>query len=291
MVRHIIKESDLNKAKTWSESVFLDDDLLLTERINEAPMPTEPRRMNFILIGLCTKGEVMYQLDTQKQVITPGDIIIVSERHVVDSYQHSEDMEGLCMMMSPNFFREIIQNVSDVSSLFLFSRQHPVMSLEPKEIETFKEYFQVIKQKIGDEDNHFRKNLIKTLLLAMFYDLSNIIYRVQNDVTPKSRADVIFTRFIKLVEKNFKHERRVGWYAQQLCITPKYLAETVKAVSRRTPNEWINNYITLELRVQLKNSTKNIKEIADELHFPNQSFLGKFFKEHVGMSPSKYRKS
>lgn len=291
MVKNNIKESDLSKAKTWSESIFLDDDLLLTEHINEAPMPTEPRRMNFILIGLCTQGEVMYQLDTQKQVITPGDILIVSDRHVVDSYQHSSDMKGLCMMMSVNFYREIIKNVSDVSSLFLFSRQHPVMSLEPKEIETFKDYFQTIKKKIGDQDNHFRKDLIKTLLLAMFYDLSNIIYRVQNDNMPKKRAEVIFTKFIQLVEKNFKTERRVGWYAQQLNITPKYLSETVKIVSRRTPNEWIDDYVTMELRVLLKNSTKNIKEITDELNFPNQSFLGKYFKEHVGMSPSQYRKS
>lgn len=291
MVISNIKESDLNKAKTWSESVFLDNDLLLTEHINEAPMPTEPRRMNFILIGLCTQGEVMYQLDTQKQVITPGDILIVSDRHVVDSYQHSSDMKGLCMMMSVSFFREIIKNVSDVSSLFLFSRQHPVMSLEPKEIETFKEYFQAIKQKIGDQENHFRKDLIKTLLLAMFYDLSNIIYRVQNDDTPKKRAEIIFTKFIQLVEKNFKTERRVGWYAQKLNITPKYLSETVKIASRQTPNEWIDDYVIMELRVLLKNSTKNIKEITDELNFPNQSFLGKYFKEHVGMSPSQYRKS
>lgn len=291
MVKHIIKESDLNKAKTWSESVFLDNDLLLTERINEAPMPTEPRRMNFILIGLCTKGEVMYQLDTQKQVIKPGDILIVSDRHVVDSYQRSPDMEGLCMMMSVHFFSEIIQNVSDVSSLFLFSRQHPVMSLEQREIDTFKEYFQVIKQKISDEGNHFRKDLVKTLLLAMFYDLSNIIYRVKQDDKPQTRAEVIFTKFIKLVEAHFRQERRVSWYAQQIGITPKYLSETVKNVSHHTPNEWINNYITLELRVQLKNSTKTIKEITEELKFPNQSFLGKFFKEHVGMSPSQYRKS
>lgn len=291
MVKQTIKESDLNKAKTWSESVFLDDDLLLTERINEAPMPTEPRRMNFILIGLCIKGEVMYQLDTQKQVIKPGDILIVSDRHVVDSYRHSDDMEGLCIMMSVHFFREIIQNVSDVSSLFLFSRQHPVMSLEQKEIDTFKEYFQVIKQKICDQGNHFRKDLIKTLLLAMFYDLSNIIYRVQYNDKPQTRADAIFTHFIKLVEKNYRRERRVGWYAAQLNITPKHLSETVKNASRRTPNEWIDDYVTLELRVLLKNSTKTIKEIAQELNFPNQSFLGKFFKEHVGVSPSKYRKS
>lgn len=291
MVKHTIKESDLNKAKTWSESVFLDNDLLLTERINEAPMPTEPRRMNFILIGLCIKGEVMYQLDTQKQVITPGDILIVTDRLVVDSYQHSPDMEGLCMMMSVNFFREIIQNVGDISSLFLFSRLHPVMRLEQKEINTFKEYFQAIKRKINDESNHFRKDLIRTLLLAMFYDLSNIIYRVKNDGKPQTRAQIIFTKFIKLVEQNFRQERRVSWYAEQLCITAKYLSETVKSASQRTPNEWIDNYVILELRVQLKNSTKNIKEIAEELNFPNQSFLGKYFKEHVGMSPSKYRRS
>ena len=290
MVTPIIKESDLNKAKTWSESVFLDNDLLLTEHINKAPMPTEPRRMNFILIGLCLQGEVMYELDTKMQIIKPGDILIVSDRHVVDSYRCSEDMQGLCMMMSVQFFREIIQNVSDISSLFLFSRLHPVMRLEDREIETFKEYFQVIKQKIGDEHNHFRKDLIKALLLAMFYDLSNIIYRVKADGKPRSRAEVIFTQFITLVEKHFREERRVAWYAKQLCITAKYLSETVKAVSRRTPNEWIDDYITLELRVQLKNSTKTIKEIARDLKFPNQSFMGKFFKEHVGVSPLQYRR-
>ena len=226
-----------------------------------------------------------------KQVIKPGDILVVSDRHIVDSYQHSDDMEGLCMVMSVNFFREIIKNVSDISSLFLFSRLHPVMSLEEEEIQTFKEYFQVIKGKISDKRNHFQKDLIKSLLLAMFYDLSNIIYRVQNDIKPKSRREIIFTKFIKLVEDHFRHERRVSWYAKELDITPKYLSESVKSVSHRTPNEWIDYYITLELRVQLKNSIKSIKKIAEELHFPNQSFLGKFFREHVGMSPSKYRKS
>ena len=167
MVRQQIKETDLSKVKSWGDAVYLGDDFLMTEHINEAPMPTEPRKMNFILIGLCTRGNIIYQLDTQEQVISPGDIIIVSERHVVDSYQHSPDMEGLCMMLSVDFFHEIIQNVRDISSLFLFARSHPVMSLELKEIETFKEYFQVIKQKLGDEDNHFRKDLIRTLLLAM----------------------------------------------------------------------------------------------------------------------------
>ena len=291
MVKFQIKETDINKAKSWSESVFLDDDLLLTEHINEAPMPTEPRKMNFILIGLCTNGTIEYQLDTQRQVITPGDILIVSERHIVDHYQPSPDMEGLCIIMSVNFFHEIIKNVRDVNTLFLFARNHPVISLTPKEQEAFKEYFHVIQQKIGDESNLFRKDLVRTLLLAMFYDVGNIIYRVKENDKPKTRAEVIFANFIKMVEANFRKERRVKWYSQQLCITPKYLTEMVKAASKRTPNEWLDNYTLMELRVMLKTSPKSIKEIAEELNFPNQSFMGKYFKLHVGITPSQYRKS
>ena len=126
----------------------------------------------------------------------------------------------------------------------------------------------------------------------MISDVSNIIYKIQNvNNTKQTRAETIFSDFIRLVEQNYKEVRRVSWYGHQLCITPKYLSETVKAVSHRTPNEWIDNYVSLEIRVQLKNSTKSIKEISEELHFPNQSFMGKYFKEQVGMSPSEYRKS
>ena len=102
-----------------------------------------------------------------------------------------------------------------------------------------------------------------------------------------------FTSYFKIIKEkaDFKEERRVGWYAQQLCITPKYLSETIKQMSHRTPNEWIDHYVLIEIRVLLKNTTKSIKEITMEMNFPTQSFLGKFFREHMGMSPSDYRKS
>lgn len=292
MVKQQIQETDIKRVKEWENSGFIEDDILLLDKMSEAPIPKEPRRMSFIIIALCTAGRVQYRMDTQEQLVSPGQVIIISERHVIDNYMASPDLEGLCMILSADFYREIIQNVSDVSSLFLFSKTHPVFTLTQKDIKTYKEYFHVIKKKINDKGNHFHKDLIRTLLLAMFYDLSNVIYQAQqvND-SRQTRNDIIFTKFIKLLETHCKEERRVGWYAQQLCITPKYLSETVKAVSQRTPNEWIDNYVIMEARVLLKNTTKSIKEIAEELHFPNQSFLGKYFREHVGVSPKQYRKS
>ena len=272
-----IIETDFAKAKKWVSGESMGEDLLLLDRLAEAPFPAEPRRMNFILLGYCTKGQVDYRVDTVEHTVKPGEIIIVSERHVVDHYHASPDLEGLCMIVSVPFFQEIIKDVTDLAALFLFTRSHPVIRLSEREGALFNEYFYVIRGRIADSSNHFRRELVRTLMLAMFYELSNVIYSVREHQNErKSRGDAIFAQFIKMVEANCKRERRVGWYAEQLCITPKYLSETIKHVSKRTPNEWIDNYVTLEIRVQLKNSTKSIKEIAKELRFPNQSFLGKY---------------
>jgi AraC-like DNA-binding protein len=169
---------------------------------------------------------------------------------------------------------------------------NPVVSLTPHEVQVYGNYYHTIRQKMADTTHHYRTNLVKALLLAMFYDMSNVIWRVEQNENraTRKRADALFAQFICLLEEHFRTERHVSWYAEQLGITPKYLSEIVKQVSKRTPNDWIDSYVLLEIRVLLKNTTKSIKEIADAINFPNQSFFGKFFKEHMGMSPSEYRK-
>lgn len=270
---------------------YIDGDVLLSDRLNHASMPTSPRRMTFILVALCTQGECTFTVDTQPLKIHKNDLVVISDRHVVDNFQSSDDCDGLLMIVSVNFFYEVVSNVSDVSMLFRFSRNHPVVSLTDGEVELFRSYFFMLKDKMRATEHKFRRDIVRTLILAMYYDLSNVIARFNEaDIKKMTRADEIFTNFIRLVELHYKHERRVGWYAEMLTITPKYLSETVKGVSGRTPNEWIDSYVTLEVRVLLKTSSKSIKEIADELHFPNQSFLGKFFREHVGMTPTAYRR-
>lgn len=286
-----IKDTTLEEARKWGNAEYLDDGLVLTDRIADAPIPKEPTRMNFILMALCKHGKAQYSIDTREQTVKPGDLLFISERHIVDNYMASPDFECLCIMVSTEFYHGFIQNVKNVSSLLLFSMNNPVVSLTPREIQVYSNYYQTIREKMSDREHHYRTDLVKALLLAMFYDMSNVIWRVeQQGAKSQTRADVIFANFIRLLEQHFRQERRVSWYAEHLCITPKYLSEIVKQVSKRTPNEWIDNYVILEIRVLLKNSTKSIKEIAEELQFPNQSFLGKYFKEHIGVSPSQYRK-
>ena len=281
----------LEEAKNWGNADALSNCLALTDQISDAHTTQEPTRLNFILMALCLKGQAKYNIDTKDQTVKAGDLLFVSERHIVDNYSASADFECLCIMVSTEFYHGFVQSVQNVSSLLLFSMNNPVVALTPSEVQVFSNYFHTIREKITNTGHHYRENLVKALLLAMFYDMSNVIYRVeQQGKKPQMRADALFSQFIRLLEQNFRSIRRVSWYAEQLFITPKYLSEVVKQTSKRTPNEWIDSYVILEARVLLKTTTMSIKEIADELHFPSQSFLGKYFKEHVGVSPSEFRK-
>ena len=162
-----------------STSDFIADDIILSDKLTSLAFTGQPRRMTFILVALCTEGSAQFTIDTQRHDVQKNDIIIISDRHVIDNYVASNDANGLAMMLSVNFFYEVVNDVRDVSLLFLFSRNHPVVSLNEDEVQTFKDYFFFLKKKIAETNNHFRRDLVRTLVLTMFYDLSNVIYRVQ----------------------------------------------------------------------------------------------------------------
>lgn len=285
------QEVSISKAKAQCENAsYIEDLLVLIDRFEQMPFTTR-QRMNCALIALCTEGNGTYTVNAKEYVVKKNDVIIISEGQVLSGYTMSPECKGIAFVISYEFVDEIVKGIQNMSQLFLFSRTHPVYSLGEEDSKTFIYYFNLIKQKVDDTRHLFRKELVASLMKALLFDLGNEIWQVKNTESQQSRTDRVFTNFIKLVEANFHQERRVGWYAQQLCISPKYLSESVKRASHRTPNEWIDHYVIVELRVQLKNTMKSIKEIAKDMNFPNQSFLGKYFKEHTGISPSKYRKS
>lgn len=284
-----ISIADVNKNH---EFCGIDEDLILFDSLSGIPVPSSPCRCMAIIVGLCLRGSITYTVDTEEYTVHPGQVILLHDGQVISNCRRDEDLKGLGLMMSPDFFQEVVKGVHELSTIILFSKNHPVSSVLPDEEQTFIDFFTLIKKKIADQSNHFRKDVARMLMAAMIYDMSSAIYRIQQtSMCKQTRAEEIFTDFIRLVEQNYRQERRVGWYSEQLCITAKYLSEAVKQASHRTPNEWIDNYVTMELRVLLKNTSKSIKEIAHDMNFPNQSFMGKYFKEHVGMSPLTYRKS
>ena len=289
-----IETVSLDRLRESHEIPSIGDDLLFFEEIQMLPQLDEPRRMNCIIIGVCTDGEGGYTLNESKYSIKPGDALILTEGQIVNEIWMSDNAKGYAMLISRNFIDEIFKELRDMSSLFLLAREHPIFPLNSNELTKLREYVELVKERLLEEDYRFRKEVVRLLIIAMIYDIGTAIMRVMNkggnDVTTNTKAKRCFVQFIQLVEQHFRTERRVSWYAGQMGLTPKYLSEIISSTSKRTPNDWIDKYVTTEIRNQLSNTNKKISEIAEDLNFPSQSFLGKYFRENVGMSPSEYRK-
>lgn len=267
----------------------IGNDLILLD-FNDIPMPKDNRRMECIFVGMCLSGEGRYTVGTIEYKVRANDVIIVGEGQVLGDVKADSELSGVGMMVSHEFLYNVIREVREVSNLFVFTRETPVVQLTSHEVAMFKEYYSLLKLKVSDQSHTFRRQIASTIIAAMIYDLCNATERLRNKGSQRhSRSQEVFTEFVRLVEEHFRHERHVSWYSEQLGVSPKTLLEMVKRVSQRTPNEWLDIYTTLEIRLLLKNTTMSIKEIADHLHFGTQSSLGKFFKEHVGISPSNYR--
>lgn len=275
-----------------SQNLRLDGDLALIDDVRSFSLPSEAKRMGCFLFGFCDKGQASYDIDTIHQTVTAGHCIIVSAGQVLDKVTISEDCVARVVFISSDYVQEVLSGMRDLSSIYLFSRLHPVFPMSREDARSILNFYLLIRQKVSEVNHRFRRDTVRALLQAFLYDAGNLFWKVFSleDDRKNSRAEEIFMAFITLVEKNFKHERRVGWYAKELSITPKYLSESVRQISRRTPSDWIDSYVMLELRVVLKNTNLTIKEIAQQLNFPNQSFMGKFFKERSGVSPKEYRK-
>ena len=126
----------------------------------------------------------------------------------------------------------------------------------------------------------------------MFY---NVYAQLQQQYTQKSKyklhtKEYFFEQFMRLVERHFKEEHQITFYAEKLHLTSKYLSEVIRSASGMTAGQWIQEYLIIEARALLKSGKMSIKQISNELNFYDQSHFGVFFKKHVGCSPKAYQK-
>ena len=70
-----IRETTLEEAKLWGNAEYMEEGLILTDNIANAPIPQEPTRMNFIMMALCRRGKAQYSIDTCEQTVHPGDLL------------------------------------------------------------------------------------------------------------------------------------------------------------------------------------------------------------------------
>jgi len=271
----------------------IGNELALVDTLKKLPALAAARRFSLCMfMGVCTDGVASLAVNEKKRVVCRNNIMVITDESVVDSINFSPDFDGIGFFLSYKLLQEILKDISNMSNLFLLTHNHPQFEIGQEDLESLRIYMSQLRKCVDNEQHPYRIEVVRLLILAMIYDMRGTFEKSLPTVDKedkRSRAERIFVQYIQLVERNYRKQRQVQWYAAQMELSPKYLCEAITSVSRRSPNEWIDKFVTTEIRNQLRHTNKRISEIAAEMNFPTQSFFGKYFKDNVGVSPSDYR--
>lgn len=284
-----------------SEYISLNDDFFVMDvRFKDMNNPLmHPCRFDGFMMIYCISGHVRMSVNLNEFdfkagsvfLNVPGNLLKLSE--YVNS--EKEDQRYIVVAMTKEFVTGLRMDINKVFNDCLSMLGNPSIELTEEQQRLVGNHISLMCD-IVKADAINSREAINSILLSLFYLVTGIgSQRIRNigDEVKKSssRSKVIFEQFIKLVAEYHLKERNVGFYADKLCLTPKYLSKLIKTATGRSAPDWIDAYVILEAKNLLKYSNVTIKEVVYRLNFPNQSVFYKFFKARTGMTPSEYRNS
>ena len=251
--------------------------------------------MNMVVLLVCYHGTLQLRLNGRDYDTSAGQALALLPSAVIERLMVSPDLHirGFCFAVTAmeSLFHTYRQTWAEALSL----NDHPLINLSEGQMQVADHLYQIalLKQQMTDS-RHYRP-MMRSLVQAMLYMLADAISNLSaTGSTSESGKNVStkeqqFKRFVQLLWASSGKEREVAWFANQMCITPKYLSVIVRSTCGKTPLHLIQSYTTNMIAQMLCNTDLSIKEIAREMNFSNESFFGRYVKQHLGCPPKEYR--
>ena len=257
-----------------------------------------PVRFDGFIIFFLKKGHFTIDVNLNSYELRENSLIIQVPGNIIKVTKFNEERLGDAEMIFVLISKEFMSGIRfDFLKVFQDSMRlldNPCITLDESQIALANDYFNLARKIISAPFTN-KREIIGSLLTSLTY-LSTDVWKQKIDEARKktdsqrnARLNQVFERFIALVNEYHCSERGMAFYADKLCLTPKYLSKLIKQASGRSAPDWIDEFVILEAKNLLKYTNMAIKEIVFQLHFPNQSVFYKFFKAHTGMTPSEYR--
>lgn len=170
--------------------------------------------------------------------------------------------------------------------------KHPFTSVNADEDRDLSRLEEMMFSTLKADSQLFCRELAQTLACAWQYKLWNLFFHRQQTVrsdTDPHWNDVI-SQFFYLAHTYCREQHRVSWYAAQLGVSADALSAALKRLHGKTASAMLEELLAAEAKVCLRNPVLSVQDVAEMLHFSDQSAFGKFFKRHCGISPAVFKK-
>lgn len=269
-------------------------DILVADLNSQDIFLNDPVRVNALQVLLVLEGSIDLSIDYVLFQASTNTVVTIMPTHITKVIKYSPNFKGRLMAVSRAFLEQsMMPNHSSPMIQYMKIRKNPTILLQESEIKTLDECMLRLRQTILQTSHHLQRLLIQNTLMGFFIEMGNIFSERKEYNTPPSltRKEELFESFLRILYMYCKEQHVVSFYAEQLYITPQYLSLILKELTGRSANKWIDEALMQEAKILLKAPQATVQQVADALHFSDQSTFGKFFKKHAGMSPMEYRKN
>lgn len=250
----------------------------------------EPHKVDFFLFLQHISGSARMSIDmVEYNLSEPYNIIKLMPGQIVSIESMSDDFDAHVIILSQRFLENLLVYINGSVSMRPGIRFDVVEKVDRDEVQQITLFYKGLRNIVENDDNPYRIQVVQHVLMAIFYS-SDRLRTIKDDTDVRTSADNISRAFLKMVKDNFRSERQLKYYADALCITPRYLSRVVKECTGSSAADWIERYVVLEARALLKSTDMTVQQISDYLNFPTQTFFGKYFKRRTGLSPKEYRR-
>ena len=277
--------------------IMLPHEITYSESVDEIFSNLPAGALDRVVVMRCLSGKIHLKKDNTTVQVHEGQMCFLLTGTHVNEYAYSRDFKCRILAVSGEVINEISHLCMREDNLwwekFEYLRQNPILNMQTRQIhkaETYEHFYELYADPAyHDADERVVKNIISSGVLEAL-SWVNAVMPAQLDTRKRSRVDIIFNRFVELMQSQNGKKRDVKWYAEQLAITPKYLTTICHQISGKSAGEILNNATVQELKQLLLHTDLSTKEICDQLEFITPSFFCKYVKRELGMSTKEFRR-
>ena len=274
-----------------SESIFFNSELGMVRgdhtvfRLLMRQKP--PFTINDHRFGLILNGEAHINFNLQERHVTAGTLVYIGPGTIINPIRLSDDLRIFGFALFANFPMPFAQG--QMPSAFNGQVRDFQLPANEADISTARHILDTIWHVVHSSDYH--RPVVMSLVAALMHHYDHL-FRQQSDMhaVSRSREQTIFDRFIQLASQHCAEHHQIGYYADRLCLTERYLSTVIRQTSGTTAKDWIDRALITRIKIELRHTDKPAAQIAEEMHFANPSFFAKYFRRLTGLTPMEYKK-
>jgi AraC-like DNA-binding protein len=239
----------------------------------------------------CHEGWCTFKYHGDNFRLEAGDSMIIPRRNdLVTDIVESDDLRMDVIYVSHEFIMASTpqSNYGTKGHLSLFG--NPVMRLTPEQQKVCALDFDFIKRRMAFKEHLFHREAMRNAVECMIIDFFDFHASQHGADKISTQYQQLMENFIQLLEHgDFRKNRDIGYYADRLCVTTKYLSEVSKNVSGQSANYWITRYATLDIARLLSDRRLSFTDISDMYGFSSLSYFIRYVQKNLGAPPSAFR--